>query len=204
MSPTVIMAPNEAATRKRARLASALIACAALLAFCGLTAAVASAGPAPQTAPGDPLDPRTYEPNSKLFLTVHAVGVQKYACQPNGTWLFTDPEAVLYGTSGNPIGTHFLNFATGRPVWQAKDGSSVEAARKATAAGGAGNIAWLLLEGVVTGPGPEGDRLAGTTWVQRLNTSGGVAPAGTCAPGDTIAVPYMTDYHFWKGGGSGD
>ena len=203
MSPTVIMVSNEAATRKRARLARALIACVALLTLCGLTAAVATAGAAPQTVPGDPLDPRTYQPDSKLNLVVHAVGVQKYSCQANGTWLFTDPEAVLYAANGKPIGTHFLNFATGRPVWQAKDGSSVEAARKASASGGAGNIAWLLLEGVVTA-GTDGDRLADTTWVQRLNTSGGVAPAGTCAPGDTIAVPYTTDYYFWKANDGSD
>ena len=195
MSPTVIMVPR--APRKRGRLARVLIASAALLALSSVAAAVAIAGPAPQTAPGDPIDPRTYAPNSKLFLVTHAVGVQKYTCQPNGTWLFTDPEAVLYAPSGNPIGTHFLNFATGRPVWQAKDGSMIEAARKASASGGAGNIAWLLLEGV-TAPGPDGGRLTDATWVQRLNTSGGTAPAGTCTPGDTTAVPYTTDYHFWK------
>ena len=68
------------------------------------------------------LDPRTYAPDSRLFLAVHAIGVQKYTCQPNGTWLFTDPEAILYKTTGvsKPIGTHFLNFATGRPVWEGR------------------------------------------------------------------------------------
>ena len=44
----------------------------------------------------------------------------------------------------------------------------------------------------MTTAGPDGDRLVNATWVQRLNTSGGVAPAGTCTPGDTIAVPYST------------
>src|SRR5688500_11243151 len=98
------------------------LACAVALALCGLVAASASAQPAPQSAPGDPLDPRTYAPESKLFLAVYATGVQKYTCQANGTWLFTDPEATLYSTSsgGKPIGTHFLNFASGRPVWQLK------------------------------------------------------------------------------------
>jgi hypothetical protein len=45
------------------------------------------------------------------------------------------PEAILDETTGvaKPIGTHFLSFATGRPVWQLKDGSSVEAARPQTA-----------------------------------------------------------------------
>jgi hypothetical protein len=165
-----------------------------------LAVASAAAAPGPQTAPGDPLDPRTYDPGAKPSLAVYAVGVQRYACQPNGTWLFTDPDAVLYDSrhAGKHVGTHFLNFATGRPVWQFKDGSSVEAARKATASGGDGNIAWLLLQAVATTSGSDGDRLAGSTWVQRLNTSGGVAPAGTCTPGETAAVPYTTDYFFWK------
>src|SRR5215216_2133266 len=191
------------------RLSRFIVACAGVLALCGLLAAAASARPAPQTAPGDPLDPRTYAPGSRLFLVVHAVGVQKYTCQANGTWLFTDPEATLYKTTGvsKPIGTHFLNFATGRPVWQLKDGSSVEAARAAMASGGTGNIAWLLLQAVVTVAGSDGDRLTSTTWVQRLNTSGGVAPAGSCTPGDTIGVAYSADYFFWRAAGgveSGD
>jgi hypothetical protein len=190
-------------TTRRARFVAA---CATAIALCGLVVASASAGPAPQTAPGDPLDPRTYAPKSKLFLAVHAIGVQKYTCQPNGAWLNTDPEATLYKTNGasKPFGMHFLNFATGRPVWQLKDGSSVEAVRRVSVPGGTGNIAWLLLEAAATADGPDGDRLTRTTWVQRLNTSGGVAPAGTCTPGDKAAVPYETDYFFWKerGGGS--
>ena len=167
-----------------------------------LFASVAAAQPAVQTAPGDLLDPRTYAPESKPFLTVHAIGVQRYTCLPNGTWS-TAPEAVLYDPT-NPekaLGTHFLNFSTGRPVWQFKDGSSVEAARKASASGGAGNIAWLLLQATDTSSGSDGDRLRHTTWVQRLNTSGGVAPTGTCTPGDSVAVPYETDYVFWKATG---
>src|SRR4249919_3570607 len=101
-----------------------LVACTSALVLCGLLAAAAFAKPAPPTAPGDPLDPRTYAPKSKLFLELHATGVQKYTCQANGTWLFTDPEATLYKTKGSPKpdGTHFLNFATARPVWQFKDG----------------------------------------------------------------------------------
>lgn len=183
------------------RLSHLVIGCAALLA---LVTATALAAPTPQTQPGDPLDPRTYAPESRLFLSVHADGVQKYACQANGTWLFTDPEATLYDAAdGKAIGSHFLNFATGRPVWQLKDGSSVEAARKAAAPGGQGNIAWLLLEAVAKSAGADGDRLSSTTWVQRLNTSGGVAPAGACTPGDTTAVPYTTDYTFWKASGDG-
>ena len=188
------------------RVSQFVIGCLTVLALGGVLAATAAAKPAPQTAPGDTLDPRTYAPDSTLFLVVHAAGVQKYTCQPNGTWLFTDPEAILYKTTGVPksIGTHFLNFATGRPVWRLKDGSSVEAARTQSVPGGAGNIPWLLLQAVVTTAGPNGDRLTGTTWVQRLNTSGGVAPAGTCTPGDRVAVPYSADYFFWRAAGGDD
>jgi hypothetical protein len=185
---------------ERKRLSNLIFACAGVLALCGLAAAPASARPAPQTTPGDPLDPRTYAPDSKLFLVVHAIGVQKYSCQADGTWLFTDPEATLYKTTGvpKPIGTHFLNFATGRPIWQLNDGSSVEARALVSVSGGAGNIPWLLLQKVSTTAGSDGDRLTGTTWIQRLNTSGGVRPAGTCTPGDRIAVDYSADYFFWR------
>jgi hypothetical protein len=179
------------------------LAVAVLVVLCLVHASAAASGHAlPQTAPGDLLDPRTYAPDSGLFLVLHATGVQKYTCQANGTWLFTDPEATLYKTNGapKPIGTHFLNFASGRPVWQLKDGSSVEAARTAAAPGGTGNIPWLLLQAVVTTAG-EGDRLTATTWVQRLNTSGGVAPPGTCTSGGHVAVPYSADYFFWRAAG---
>jgi len=191
---------------RKCRLSRFIVACAGVLALCGLFAAAASARPASQTAPGDPLDPRTYAPDSRLFLVVNAIGVQKYTCQADGTWLFTDPEATLDKTTGvpKPIGTHFLNFATGRPVWQLKDGSSVEAARTVTVSGGTGNIPWLLLQAVVTTAGSDGDRLTRTTWVQRLNTSGGVAPAGTCTPGDRIDVPYSAKYFFWRSAGGDD
>jgi hypothetical protein len=56
----------------------------------------------------------------------------------------------------------------------------------------------LLLQATGTSGDSFGERLGGTAWVQRLNTSGGVAPAGTCTPGATAAVPYTTDYLFWR------
>jgi Protein of unknown function (DUF3455) len=195
---------------KTNRLTHLIAGCVAVLALSGAVATAASALAAPQiasqTEPGDPLDPRTYDPDSRAFLTLHATGVQRYACQANGSWLFSDPVADLYAQNSprNSIGSHYLNFATGRPVWEFKDGSTVEAARKATASGGAGNIAALLLQAVVTTAGDDGDRFVKTTWVQRLNPSGGVAPDGTCTPGATIAVPYSTDYVFWASKAAGE
>src|SRR5215218_5614489 len=88
---------------------------AVVLAFAAL-AGSAAARPTAQTVPGDLLDPRTYDPGARLFLVTHATGVQKYTCQTNGTWLFTDPAATLFKTNGapKPVGSHFLNFATGQ------------------------------------------------------------------------------------------
>jgi hypothetical protein len=196
---------TEVGVKQPFRVTDYLVICLGVLVLWGLAAAAAY-GKSPQTSPGDPLDPRTYAPKSRMFLEAHATGVQKYTCQANGTWLFTDPEATLVKANGAPKakGTHFLNFATGRPVWQWEDGSSVEAARKATAPAGAANIPWLLLEAVVTTDGDDADRLTDTTWVQRLNTAGGVAPAGTCTPGARTAVPYTADYFFWRATGNDD
>jgi Protein of unknown function (DUF3455) len=188
------------------RISHLFVACAGVLAVCGLVATAAFAGPPPQTTPPDPLDPRTIAPDSRLFLVVHAIGFQNYTCGVAGTWAFAGPVAILYKTTGapKPIGTHFRNVATGRPVWRLKDGSSVEATAIVTVPAGIGNIPWLLLQAAATAAGPDGDRLTSTTFIQRLNTTGGVAPAGTCTPGASIAVPYTADYFFWRAGGGDD
>src|SRR5262245_1746979 len=162
-----------------------------ILVLASVLALLAAASAA--AAPGDPLDPRTYAPESTSFLELHAIGVQKYTCQANGTWLFTDPAALL-SRSQIPVGVHYLNFATGRPVWRLIDNSGVEAARKAAVPNGAANISLLLLQAVSNTPGKLGD----AAWVQRLNTVGGVAPAAPCTPGATAAVPYTADYVFWR------
>ena len=83
-----------------------------LLAACVVAMSIPVAASA---EPGDPLDPRTYAPESKPFLTLNASGVQRYACQANGQWLFTDPVAELYEPGRSKVvGSHYLNFATGR------------------------------------------------------------------------------------------
>lgn len=172
--------------------------------MCGLLAATASAAPIPQTSPPDPLDPRTTAPESRLFLVLGAIGFQTYRCNASGTgWDFTGPVATLFKTTGTSkaVGTHFRNPVTLRPVWQLSDGSSVEAAAIVSVAAGAGNIPWLLLRAVAWTDGADGDRLTTTTFIQRLNTSGGVAPAVPCTPAATSAVPYTADYFFWRAQG---
>jgi hypothetical protein len=51
-------------------------------------------------------------------------------------------------------------------------------------------------------PGRDGDRLAGTTFIQRVNTTGGVnpTPGGDCTA--DLPVPYTADYYFYKATGN--
>ena len=63
-------------------------------------------------------------------------------------------------------------------------------------------IPWLLLSPVSKGAGPDGDRLAHTTYIQRIATTGGLAPAAALCNAGTVGtvaeVPYTADYYFWK------
>ncbi|MDD1624846.1 MAG: DUF3455 domain-containing protein, partial [Methylococcaceae bacterium] len=64
-------------------------------------------------------------------------------------------------------------------------------------------IPWLLLPVVGAQDGPTGGHtLTATTFIQRLNTSGGVAPSTGCDSlgdvGHQAFVPYKADYFFYK------
>jgi hypothetical protein len=137
-----------------------------------------------------------------VFLVGYAVGVQIYAC--NGvSWALVAPRATLYDDNGKPLMTHF-----GGPTWQAKDGSKVQAAvandGKARVTVDPTAIPWLLLSATSTAAGPDGDRLTNTSFIQRINTTGGLAPdPAECNQAAATAktrkeVQYTADYLFWK------
>jgi len=135
--------------------------------------------------------------DEKPFLAAHAEGVQIYACR-SGAWTLVAPRATLYGGTGQVVATHF-----GGPTWQATDGSSVKGSRVDGVTVDGGAIQWLLLSRASSSVGCDGDRLTGTTHIQRINTVGGLAPAATeCATeGTQVEVPYEADYVFWKATG---
>lgn len=63
-------------------------------------------------------------------------------------------------------------------------------------------FAWVLLQAVGTEAGPTGGaNLTRTTFIQRLNTVGGLAPSTGCdAPtdvGNKAFMPYTADYFFF-------
>lgn len=138
------------------------------------------------------------------------------------------PEATLFvkvfGQDVQVI-THFLSpdanpnenapkpLPFGSATWQSSFDSSKVWAQKVSAidAGSdascpnSGAIACLLLQSIGTQDGPSGGKtLSKTTFVQRLNTRGGLAPTDGCFGvndvGRQALVPYSADYYFFRRG----
>jgi hypothetical protein len=135
-----------------------------------------------------------------LFLTAHvSTGVQIYKCDGKA-WTFVAPEADLVGDTGQLIIKHGAG-----PVWTATDGSSVKGAVEQRATVNPTAIPWLRLRAVSPTAVPGGDRLAGTTFIQRVNTEGGLAPTDRCngaTSGTEKRIPYKADYFFYKATGA--
>lgn len=175
------------------------------------------------TPPPVPDNKLQVEAGNEAFLIGHAIGTQNYVCKPSGTGvkyvLFT-PEATLSRDNDRQIITHYFSpnpfepntdatvVADGliRATWQARDTSTVWA--KVHQPDGAltvdeHSIAWLLLDVTGAQDGPTGGRtLSDTTFIQRLNTTGGLPPLTGCASatdvGNQAFVPYTADYVFYK------
>jgi hypothetical protein len=128
-----------------------------------------------------------------------ARGSQIYACtsQPDGTFAFTQHDVEAHLTGG--IHHTFVQPVAGPPQWQAPDGTAVSGKVVTKNANGDGNIAELNLD--ATHIGRSNGLLGGVVEVLRLNTVGGVAPAGPCDPQATpiVNVPYQADYVFING-----
>ena len=115
-------------------------------------------------------------------------GTQNYTCAADGTYSApSTPEAQLIGTGGRVH--HF-----GGPSWQSLRDGSLVTAKKVQSSPRTGAIPELLLQVTShTGTGV----LSKADWINRLYTSGGVAPTGTCTAGQTVQVPYGAVYVFW-------
>jgi len=209
-----------------------------LLIACATALAVASTVSLPQPAHTDHVTPPPVPANievpagNKAFLLGQAVGTQNYICLPcpnpatsmcpdasGFAWILFTPQATLFNDHDKQIITHFLSpnpDQNGMPqaTWQhSRDTSTVWAVRIAESSDPAfvapGAILWFLLhvEGNQDGP-TGGDKLSKTTFIQRLNTSGGVAPSTGCTLATDVGkrdfVPYTADYFFYKAAKSGE
>lgn len=135
------------------------------------------------------------EAGNEAFFHAYAIGVQIYRW--SGTsWVLKQPDANLYANAnykGRGVGTHYAG-----PTWESNSGSKVVAARvpNTGCTPDASAVPWLLLKKVSTdGPGI----FSHVTFVQRVNTTGGLAPAtaGTTV-GEEKSVPYTAEYYFYR------
>jgi hypothetical protein len=134
--------------------------------------------------------------DTSSFIAAVERGQQIYACtrQADGTFAFTQHNVSARLQTG--IQHSFVANDVGPPQWVSRDRSSVSGTVVSRTPNGAGNIAELDL--TLTQTGTKTGQLAGAVEVERLNTVGGVAPAGACDPvAQPIAMSsYRADYLF--------
>ncbi len=122
----------------------------------------------------------------------YAFGVQIYRW--SGTnWAFVAPEATLYADPcyDATVGIHYAG-----PTWECRDGSKVTGARLDGCTPNRGAIPWLRLAAT---PAAKPGRLSRTTYIQRINTVGGTAPAEAGqSVGEEARVPYTAEYYFYR------
>jgi hypothetical protein len=145
--------------------------------------------------------------DSKVLWHVYGKGVQVYVCAPMAgdssrfVWTLLEAKAALYSSNAYDlkVGEHFFN-SEHHPVWKTVGGDQVVGNKlRQMDAPVAGAVPWLLLQVIVA---PDSGPLRGTTFVQRINTSGGKAPAGGADgahKGQRIEVEYTAEYVFYNG-----
>jgi hypothetical protein len=136
-----------------------------------------------------------------MLFKAEGVGAQIYVCKARADdpdrfeWVLKAPDADLFDEGGRKIGRHFAG-----PTWEAsEDGSQVIGTpiEKAPAPKG-GDIPWLLLKrkaGVGQG------RFSKVTYIQRVDTEGGIAPSGggdKARQDHEVRVKYKATYVFYR------
>ena len=129
---------------------------------------------------------------NKLHSHMYAQGVQVYRWD-GASWGLVEPIATLFANADydGKVGTHYRG-----PTWESNSGSKVAGARLYGCSPDPTAIPWLLLEAVsTTGPGI----FSSATYVQRLNTTGGLPPAGPgLSVGELAQVLYTAEYFFYR------
>ena len=136
----------------------------------------------------------------KAAMTWTGTGELTYECRVKADnasafeWVFVGPDAKLTDAKTKAaMGKYY-----GGPTWETSDGSKITGKQVAVAPASAGNIPFQLVK---TEPGS--GALKDVTYIQRVNTKGGVAPSDPCTASNKDAkktVPYSADYVFYKAG----
>jgi hypothetical protein len=156
---------------------------------------VAASSGAPPTVP----EAIAVPPGTVLLFSRHAKGVQTYECQ-NGQWAFRAPRALLFDSqSHQPTGIHYGGIDRGLtpgPWWESlDDGSRIRGGNALSAPSPNANSIPLLRLEVLERQGT--GVFSPVSYIQRLNTVGGVGPSGGCEPGAQRWVAYTADYYFY-------
>lgn len=139
---------------------------------------------------------------NRVALELVGVGEIVYECRDKKDaagqfeWAFVGPMAALNDRSGKTIGSYYGPPAT----WKSNDGSSVTATQIAVAPASPGNIPLQLVK---ANPATGNGAMMGVTYIQRVATKGGVAPAMSCdaaSKGKREVVKYQADYILYKQG----
>jgi len=162
---------------------------------CAILLATAGAGFAAETVP----EPVRVPAGHSMMLETVGVGEITYECREKKDaagafeWAFVVPVAVLNDMQNKPVGKYY-----GGPTWEANDGSKVTGKQLAIAPASAGNIPLQLVKAE---PAMGKGAMTGVSYIQRLETKGGVAPAAACTMANKGAkqqVKYQAKYVFFK------
>ena len=130
---------------------------------------------------------------NRVAFHVYARGVQIYKWN-GSSWVFEEPRATLFAEANffGEVGIHYRG-----PNWESKSGSKVGGIRVpgTGCTPDSSAIAWLLLQAVSpTGPGI----FHNITFIQRINTTGGLAPTTPGSLNELREVPYTAEYYFYR------
>ncbi len=138
---------------------------------------------------------------AQMVMKAVGVGELAYECRAKAgdatafEWAFVGPTAKLMDpASSKEVGKYYAG-----PTWESTDGSKVTGKQVAIAPAATGNIPLQLVKAE---PAMGNGAMTGITYIQRVNTKGGVAPPDSCsasAVGTKKMVPYQADYVFYKG-----
>jgi hypothetical protein len=171
------------------------------LSLLGVAALLSACASSPMMAKVDNAmlpEPVRVPAGQKVMMTTTGVGEITYECREKKDmagaheWAFVAPVAVLYTPDRKVAGKYYAG-----PTWEANDGSKITGKQVAVAPAMAGSIPLQLVK---TEPAMGSGAMTGVSYIQRLNTKGGVAPAMACdaaAKGKRQQVAYEADYVFY-------
>ena len=148
------------------------------------------------TAPSLGLFSRIKAPSDReAVLQLSAQGVQIFRCEKRDggfVWVFRQPDAQLFDSSGKSVGRHGANFS-----FEHNDGSRLTATIVAyDDAPNTSDLRWVLMTTRSFGTGT----FDGITHVQRVRTRGGMPPENcqSAQANQLLRVDFSADFIFYR------